>query len=307
MIEINTEDRFLGCLLGLAAGDAVGTTSEFKERGTFDPIDDMVGGGQFNLQPGQWTDDTSMALCLAASLVEIGGFDAADQMGRYWRWVNDGYMSSTGVCFDIGTTIMAALNRYQSNFEPFSGSTKPRSAGNGCIMRLAPIPMFYARDHDAAVHYSAESSRTTHGAQECLDACRLFGSILVRALGGSEKEELLFNHPPLGLETPKIRAIAEGGYQSKSEDEIRGTGYVVASLEASLWCFLNTDTYRDAILKAANLGEDADTTAAITGQVAGAYYGVDGIPPEWLGKLAMRVMIESLSIQLMKSGLSPLS
>jgi ADP-ribosyl-[dinitrogen reductase] hydrolase len=182
------QNRFLGCLLGLAVGDAVGTTVEFSERGAFEPVTGMNGGGPFNLQPGQWTDDTSMALCLAASLVETGGFDARDQMERYWRWLEQDYMSSTGHCFDIGGTVYQAMQRFVESDDPFSGSTHPLSAGNGCIMRLAPVPMFHAHDHDVAVHYSAESSRTTHGAAECLDACRLLGSQLVRALSGASRD-----------------------------------------------------------------------------------------------------------------------
>ena len=115
MIEITTRDRFRGCLLGLAAGDALGTTLEFKSPGTFEPIDDMIGGGPFGLRAGQWTDDTSMALCLATSLIECGGFDAMDQMRRYVRWRDEGYLSSTGYCFDIGNTVSGALDRFRRN------------------------------------------------------------------------------------------------------------------------------------------------------------------------------------------------
>jgi ADP-ribosyl-[dinitrogen reductase] hydrolase len=255
----------------------------------------MNGGGPFNLQPGQWTDDTSMALCLAASLVETGGFDARDQMERYWRWLEQGYMSSTGSCFDIGGTVYKAMQGFVESDDPFSGSAHPLSAGNGCIMRLAPVPMFYAHDHDEAVHHSVESSRTTHGAAECLDACRLLGSQLVRALNGASRDELLFDNAQLRLKEPQICGLAAGAYVNKAEDEIRGSGYVVESLEAALWCFLHTDNYRDAILKAANLGDDADTTAAITGQLAGAYYGVEGIPANWLDKLTGREMIEGFA------------
>ena len=128
-------ERFRGCLLGLAAGDAVGTTVEFSPRGTFEPVSDMVGGGPFNLRPGEWTDDTSMALCLAVSLLECGGFDARDQIERYCRWVGTGYLSSNGRCFDIGGTVSQALDAFQRTGDPFSGSTDPWSAGNGCIMR----------------------------------------------------------------------------------------------------------------------------------------------------------------------------
>ncbi|RME83877.1 MAG: ADP-ribosylglycohydrolase family protein, partial [Caldilineae bacterium] len=137
------KERYLGCLLGLACGDALGTTLEFRPRGTFSPIQDMVGGGPFHLRAGEWTDDTSMALCLAESLLLCDGFDARDQMERYCRWHEEGYLSSNGVCFDIGTTVAAALRRFRERGDPYAGSTDPYTAGNGSIMRLAPIPMFY--------------------------------------------------------------------------------------------------------------------------------------------------------------------
>ncbi|MBN1178310.1 MAG: ADP-ribosylglycohydrolase family protein [Anaerolineae bacterium] len=291
--------RFEGCLLGLACGDAVGTTVEFQPRGTFPPVTDMTGGGPFRLPPGAWTDDTSMALCLAASLLECGGFDARDQMERYVRWQQEGYFSSTGACFDIGNTVAAALRRYRQAGDPFAGSTDPRTAGNGSLMRLAPVAMFYAADPARAAHFSAHSSRTTHGAQEAVDACRLFGAMLVLALGGASKAAILDAraHPALAdvALAPAIRRIAVGEYRDKGEEAIRGSGYVVESLEAALWCFERSDSYREAILRAANLGDDADTTAAICGQVAGAHYGVEGIPRAWLEVLAMGAQIERMA------------
>ena len=138
--SLSVQDRYRGALLGLAAGDAVGTTLEFKPPGTFEPITGMVGGGPFRLDPGQWTDDTSMALCLAESLITQQGFDPADQMARYVRWWREGHLSSNGTCFDIGGTVRGALSRFEISGEPFSGSTDPQSAGNGSIMRLAPVP-----------------------------------------------------------------------------------------------------------------------------------------------------------------------
>jgi ADP-ribosyl-[dinitrogen reductase] hydrolase len=292
------EGRFVGCLLGLACGDAVGTTVEFRSRGSFEPLTDLVGGGPFNLEPGEWTDDTSMALCLAVSLLESGGFDARDQMERYDRWQREGYLSSNGTCFDIGNTVAAALRRYRRTGEPFSGSTDPYSAGNGSLMRLAPIPMYYVEEPERAVHLAAESSRTTHGAREAVDACRLFAQMLVRALRGAEKESLLFESTPDVELAPAIAAIARGEYRTQTRDEIRGSGYVVKSLEAALWCFLQTRSYREAILCAANLGDDADTTAAICGQVAGAYYGAEGIPAAWRERVAMAPFIEETARQL---------
>ena len=301
---MDTQDRSRGCLLGLAVGDAVGTTLEFKSPRSFNPINDMVGGGPFQLKAGEWTDDTSMALCLATSLVEKNGFDPQDQMDRYCRWWKEGYLSSNGKCLDIGNAVSDALRRYAKTGDPMAGSTNAHSAGNGCIMRLAPVPMFYHPDLAAAVHYSAESSRTTHGAAECIDACRLLAGIICRALSGASKEEILFGEANSFRAEPKIAMIARGEYRNKSSDEIRGTGYVVESLEAALWCFLQTDTFESAILKAANLGDDADTTAAICGQLAGAFYSECAIPKKWPERLAMRQEITQLADRLYEANKS---
>ena len=291
-------DRSRGSLLGLAIGDAVGTTVEFRTRGTFPPVTDLTGGGPFHLEPGQWTDDTSMALCLATSLVECNGFDPDDQMRRYCRWMNEGYLSSNGRCFDMGITVRSALLRYQHDANPFAGSTDEHDAGNGCIMRLAPIPIFFLPDIDKVEHFAAESSRTTHGATECVDACRLFSRMLYRALVGQTKNEILLGDADSFTGAERITAIARGDYRSKDESEIRGDGYVVNSLEAALWSFARTDNYRDAVLTAANLGHDADTTAAVCGQLAGAHYSELGIPAEWLDCLALRADITTLAEQL---------
>ena len=296
--------RHLGCLLGLAAGDALGTTLEFRSPGTFEPITDMVGGGPFGLEPGQWTDDTSMALCLAESLIECGGFDARDQMERYVRWWREGHLSPTGECFDIGGTVSTALGKFLSYGDPYAGSTHPRSAGNGSLMRLAPVPMFWASDPLAAIERSAESSRTTHGAITCVDACRYMGGLIVGALAGASKADLLSDrYAPPGAEgvwdddplCPEIDAIAAGSFKEKSPPAIRGKGYVVDCLEAALWAFHTTDSFEVGALAAVNLGDDADTTAAICGQIAGAYYGLSGIPENWRQRLALYDDIEQLA------------
>ncbi len=289
-------NRFAGALLGLAVGDAVGTTLEFKSPGTFTPIADMVGGGPFGLQPGQWTDDTSMALCLAASLVEQQGFDAHDQMERYVRWQRDGYMSSNGYCFDIGNTVAGALHRFKQTGEPLAGSANPNTAGNGSIMRLAPVPMFYLNQPALAIELAGQSSKTTHAAPAAVDACRFLAGLLVGAINGADKADLLspgyiWAAQPLH---PAIAAIAAGSYKEKNPPQIKGTGYVVDSLEAALWAFYHTNNFRAGCLQAANLGNDADTTAAVYGQLAGAFYGAAGIPAEWLAKLAHRPTIEAL-------------
>jgi ADP-ribosyl-[dinitrogen reductase] hydrolase len=293
-------DRYRGALLGLAVGDALGTTLEFKAPGTFKPITEIVGGGPFGLKPGQWTDDTSMALCLAESLIEKRGFDPKDQMDRYCRWWKEGYLSSTGTCFDIGITVKTGLAHYLRSGKPFAGSTDPFTAGNGSLMRLAPIPLAFRRDIELAIHNAGESSRTTHAAPTTIDACRYFAGLLLGALTGRSKEELLssFFYPGPDPEywkrhplSPEIAEIANGSFKQKQPPAIIGNGFVVRSLEAALWAFYRSDSFRDGALRAVNLGNDADTTGAIYGQLAGAFYGVNGIPGDWLERLTMREFI----------------
>ena len=305
MSDITTRDRFRGCLLGLAAGDALGTTLEFKPPGTFEPIDDIIGGGPFGLEPGQWTDDTSMALCLAASLVECGEFDPVDQMQRYVRWWREGYLSSTGECFDIGITTSGALSRFMQHGDPYAGSADPNSAGNGSLMRLAPVPMRYAGDVAEALARAADSSRVTHQAIEAVDACRYFAGLLVGALRGVDKQTLLspsfspieglWEREPLA---EKVALVACGSFKDREPPRIKGAGYVVDALEAALWAFDRSKGFRDGALLAVNLGDDADTTGAIYGQIAGAHYGAEAIPATWREKLAMAREIISLADRL---------
>lgn len=289
-------DRYHGALLGLAAGDALGTTVEFRRPGSFEPVKEIVGGGPFGMKPGQWTDDTSLALCLAESLVECRGFDPVDQLCRYVRWWREGHLSCTGHCFDIGNTTRAALAEFERTGAP-SGLTSPNAAANGSIMRLAPVPMFYANNAGAAMEHSARSSATTHAADEPVGACRYMASVIVRGLKGAPKEEILATSEIVGL-PDKIAGVAAGSFREKQPPEIKGTGYVVESLEAALWAFHNSDNFADGARMAVNLGDDADTTGAVYGQIAGAYYGASGIPERWKNVLAMRDTIEDFATRL---------
>jgi len=210
-------DKVKGALIGLACGDAVGTTLEFERRGSFEPISDMVGGGPFELEPGQWTDDMSMALCLGHSLEYQKGFDPIDQMNRYCNWYQYGYMSSTGECFDIGVTVSTALRKYLETKIPFSGSIDESSSGNGSIMRLAPIPIFYHQDIEACIRYAGESSRTTHGSAECIDSCKFFASLIVSGFSASTKVEI-FNQSKYKPETNNVRSLADQNFMSLSSE-----------------------------------------------------------------------------------------
>lgn len=289
--------RFRGSLFGLAAGDALGTTVEFESPGSFTPLTDIVGGGPFNLKPGEWTDDTTMALCLAESLVEKG-FDETHQLETYCRWWKDGHLSVKGRCFDIGMKTRSSLAAFLER-KRFIPVPEDSSAGNGSIMRLAPVPLRYAANPEQAISYSARSSITTHGARECVDACRYLAGLIVGAVQGRPKDELLsagfspvpglWDREPLA---PKINAIANGSFKLKDPPDIVGAGYVVPSLEAALWAFYRSDDFRTGACLAVNLGDDADTTGAVYGQLAGAFYSEAGIPEAWRSVLAMRELIE---------------
>ncbi len=303
MEQVNKLDRARGCLLGLAVGDAIGTTVEFMPRGTFTPIDDMQGGGHFQLQKGQWTDDTSMALCLGHSLLASNGFDAHDQMLRYCDWHDNGYMSSTGSCFDIGNTVLAALQRFQQTGDPNAGATSRWSSGNGALMRMAPIALYYHDDANKAAFYGAESSRTTHASALCLDTAQYFAQLLVTLIDGADKSCCFSLH--YQPKTPELAAIMSAELLSKQPAQLRGSGYVMECLEAALWCFLTTDSFAACVLAAANLGDDADTTAAVAGQLAGAYYGYQAIRADWRAALCQHDDILVLADALWHAEASP--
>lgn len=304
-VDPSLRDRMRGALIGLAVGDAVGTTVEFKSPGTFPPVTDMTGGGPFRLQAGGWTDDTSMALCLAESLIARREFDAHDQMTRYVRWEENGHLSSTGHCFDIGNTVAGALGKFKKTGDPMAGPTGEMTAGNGSIMRLAPIPMFFSRRAPDAIALAGESSRTTHGAIVAIDACRYLAALIVGAINGATKDALLsaqYTPVPGYWDTkplhPVVASIANGSFKHKAPPEIRGTGYVADSLEAALWAFYHASNFRDGCLSAVNLGDDADTTAAVYGQIAGAHFGESAIPSEWRAMLTHKELIDHYAEQL---------
>jgi ADP-ribosyl-[dinitrogen reductase] hydrolase len=289
-------DRAVGALLGLAVGDAMGTTLEFKPRDSYPPIRGMIGGGPFGLAPGQWTDDTSMALCLADSLLHVGDLDLLDLMQRFARWQHEGYNSCTGDCFDIGNTTAAAIARFLRTGDPAAGAKEPETAGNGSLMRLAPVALRWHGQPDRAITAARAQSEATHGAPVALDACAFFAALLVEAIGGATKEQVLRDRQFPGA--AEIAAIARGEWRHKHRDEIRSSGYVVHTLEAALWCVEQTESFEEAVLGAANLGEDADTTAAVAGQLAGALYGRAAMPPHWLDQLAWRDRIERIAVAL---------
>jgi ADP-ribosyl-[dinitrogen reductase] hydrolase len=297
MIEfVAARDRAVGAMVGLAVGDALGTTLEFCARDARPPLIDMVGGGPFQLGRGQWTDDTAMSLSLADCLDHDRDFSEQELLSRFVNWWELGINSCTGTCFDIGITTRAALMHWQRTKQDHCGSTDPQTAGNGSLMRLAPVAVRFWNDRPHLRDIAGRQSRTTHAAPESVDACVAFADVLADAIEGQSKDQVLRNR--WDTYASGISMIMSGGWRGKVRDQIHATGYVAHSLEAALWCVDRTNGFRDAVLMAANLGDDADTTAAITGQLAGALYGCSDIPKEWLQVLAWRPDIEAKAVSI---------
>lgn len=306
---MSIQNKAIGALVGLAVGDAIGTTLEFKDRDTYPVLTDMVGGGAFNLNPGEWTDDTSMALCLAESLISEG-FNVQDQLRNYVEWYQNGYMSSNGQCFDIGVSTATAIREF-IKYGTVVHNDDFLSCGNGSIMRLAPVAIFgsteeaFSEEYTTLLYNLRKSSDTTHAYVTAGDACVGLGVVLNRLFHLEDKQTCLdFHAYPVsmyGITDPDIKKVLEGSYLTKKRDDIKSTGYCVDTLEAALWCFQMTHSFKEAVLLAANLGDDADTVAAVTGQIAGAYYGLDGIPEEWVNKIHMRDEIIDMAKELYKA------
>ncbi len=303
-MNIQKLDKIKGCLVGLAIGDALGVHLEFTNPKDVVPITDYTEGNPYGIPKGYWTDDTSMALCISQSLLQYTGFNAEDIMKKFCDWQRKGYMSSTGRCFDIGNTTRNALMEYwrDPNGGPFRGATDVMSAGNGSIMRLAPIPMFFHESLPDTCINAGLSSRITHGNLECVYACQIMGEVIYNMLNNipwylEPYGTLNITQPNQKYWTKTLLNVIDGSFGC---DDIKkqGTGYVVESLEASLWAVYDSDSFEESVLKAVNLGDDADTTGAVTGQLAGALYGYDAIPQRFKDGLHEHDMIVKIAEEL---------
>lgn len=280
-------NRKKGCFYGLAIGDALGAAVEFKKPGQFPEVKSYRGFGPHGILPGQWTDDTSMALALADSIAK--GWDLKSQLENYALWFKTGKYSVNNICFDIGCTTRSALYEFIDNGRLISYNN-PELSGNGSIMRLAPVPIKYVGD-PKLIQYLKESSQTTHASDQCVSACVALGLILEGLIEGKSKESVLDKDFISEKLHPLIELCQQGSY--KLGVNIKGSGWVVESLEASLWAFHTSNSFEETVLKAVNLGDDADTTGAIAGQLAGAYYGFDAIPQHLIDGLDRKEMIET--------------
>jgi len=306
-------DRRRGTLIGLAVGDALGAAVEFNDPGSFEPVTGYRSGGPHGLKAGEWTDDTSMALALADSIA-TAGWDLNDQASRYVHWWQFGKYSVNGRCFDIGITTQIALKRFfLSKNALASGDISERASGNGSIMRLASVPIRFAdlwpNNIGKLSQLAEESSLATHASEQCRSACRYLAAVLAALIQGEDRSAVLSPEwKSLGVLNdlkplqPLIQEVAEGTFRQRQPPEIAGSGWVVKSLEAALWAFHNADTFEEAVLKAVNLGDDADTTGAVCGQLAGAFWGESGIPETLRKDLARLDMLEGALAGILSAG-----
>lgn len=331
---VSLPSRIKGALYGLAVCDALGGPVEFKARGSFEYVTAMLPNGNFGLPAGCFTDDTSMALCLAHSLLESQGkSDILDQVKKYVSWWQTGYMSSTDKCFDIGNATRNALDTWddmlsqiqQDDAFPVERTqsyilsyitddfAKEHCCGNGSLMRVLPTALISPAEPDA-VKLAHDSSLPTHPHPRCIQACMIYTTLVHRALKGASKTDLalsindVINHISADTSTSPIDSVLAERFKpyrsledwkTTSVESIRSTGYVVDTLEASLWAFFTCNTFEDAAIRAVNLGDDADTVGAICGGLAGAYHGFEAIPEKWLRKMRKVELLEQTAQQIL--------
>lgn len=295
--RLQERNRYLGALLGLAVGDALGAQVEGLAPGSFPKVRGMRGGGPHALKPGEGTDDTAMALLLAESLLEKG-FDPLDQMNRYLRWYQEGYLSPKGYAFGVGETTRKSLLAFAQTQEPFSGP--PEGAGNGGLVRLAPLAMAYAKRPEL-LGYARLATRTTHVHPAALDSSLVLAWPIAEALKGTPKEALLAMEPLRTLLLhPDVAEVVGGSFLRRAEAK----GYAPRTLEAALYAFAHTPSFAEGMEFAVNLGEDADSVGAAYGQLAGAFYGKESIPQAWLQPLHLRERIQALALGLYRMSMA---
>ena len=293
-------DKIQGCLVGLAVGDALGAPLEFLQRRVAEQtypggLRDMVASR--NWRRGEYTDDTAMALCIAVSLLEKG-FDPIDIAKRFVNWLDTdgkGCGNQIGKILESDLYVMDPFGISES----FYLDQPDNAAGNGALMRCAPIALFTLGDPKKLEEYTTRISQLTHWDPKAVESCLILNKWIVECIlrGNKDPRDRIFIAPD-----PVWNRL--GAIENLSASEIESTGYTVHTLEAALWSFLTTDSFEDAIVKAANLGGDADTIAAVTGALAGAYYGYSAIPQRWLDALMNRELLRKTAVGLVHKAVS---
>jgi len=294
------KSKVLSGLMGVCVGDALGVPVEFTSRAARlqAPVTGMLGYGTYNQPPGTWSDDSSLTFCLADSLCQ--GFDLRAIGQSFCRWYNEAYWTPHGEVFDIGGTTCDAIESLLKGVSPVeAGGTDEWSNGNGSLMRILPLAYYHKTcDFPELIQRVHDCSCITHGHARSQIACGIYISIAVCLLQGLEPKTAylqgietvkeIYSPRKYAIEMYRFERVGSGAIDRLSMDEIKSGGYVIDTLEAALWCFLTTGSYAEAVLKAVNLGGDTDTTGAVTGGLAGIYYGVENIPTEWIEQIARK-------------------
>ncbi|MHC1770500.1 MAG: ADP-ribosylglycohydrolase family protein [Flexilinea sp.] len=303
-----SKNKILDGIMGLCVGDALGVPVEFTDREirNADPVTGMRGKGTYNLPAGTWSDDTSMTLCLADSL--CSGVDYLDIFTKFTAWLDEHQYTPLGKTFDCGDSTKEAIRRFKSGIDPLScGGTSERSNGNGSLMRILPLSFYlyvkYGNDptaNDDAMKIIHNVSSLTHAHKRSLIACGIYTAVACELISGSHDISIPIKrafdwysgHPEFAAELEIFNNLSKSKFKKTPVDQISSSGYVVDTLEASVWCLMNTGSYKECVLKAVNLGSDTDTTAAVAGGLAGLIYGYESIPVEWLSQIARRDWVE---------------
>ena len=301
------KNHIKSALFGVAVGDALGVPVEFNSRETIrkQPVTDMMGYGTYNLPPGTWSDDSSLAFCLAEALTREFDLDLIGQ--HFVQWYRENYWTPYGYVFDIGIATRLAITRLIQGENPaLAGGFGEGDNGNGSLMRILPL-LFYTIDKpiDERFDITKKVSSITHGHIRSVMACFYYLEFAKQLVEGNDKMTIYKNLQRelsdfflykliAPMEITLFNRLLKQDIQTLPEDEIQSSGYVLHTLEASIWCLLTTDNYSEAVLKAVNLGSDTDTTGAVTGGLAGLLYGVDNIPKQWVELLARKEDIDDL-------------
>jgi ADP-ribosyl-[dinitrogen reductase] hydrolase len=296
------EDRARGCLFGLAIGDALGAAVEYQAPGSFPPVTGYRSSGSPSRKPGEWTEDTSMAIALADSIA-TKDWDLHDQSQRYLDWWRNGKYALHGKCTTISNTVVSALYQFEQARDPWkSGENANSPESNGSIARLAPVAIRFASqplDVELLSRRALQSSLPTHSSHQSTSACRYLAAVLAGLLVGVERQEVLSPNWSIFRQLteseelhPHVATVTRGSFRQLQPPDIQGSYYASKCLEAALWAFHNAKSFSEAVMRAVNLGHDANTAGAVCGQLAGAYWGYSGIPRELIDGLAGREMIE---------------
>jgi ADP-ribosylglycohydrolase len=318
MIPLSFSQRVLGALWGSLTGDALGVPVEFLSREAVrkKPVSDMRGFGTHNQPPGTWSDDSSLLLCSVESLATCQGFNAHDMGQRFVRWEGEGHWTPHGRVFDIGIATSHALSRLAMGTPPEeAGGADEFSNGNGSLMRILPMALWFVDASPEIVAASAhKASALTHRHPRSQMACALYCLIVRELLAGASPTNALHaaltacaavhHRPPFAAERFHFRQLESVRLADLPEAQIASSGYVIHTLTASIWSLLTSNSFEETVLKAVNLGGDTDTTGTVAGGLAGAYYGVDAIPPHWKTALARHDNIESLFERFLSNGTS---